>query len=258
MPNTQSLSVGYLYAKSNPHQISTPGVLALQRDLGLGAATMNSQSRTPINLTELRNQFSGKRFCELIQHHLARQNQRERVAGLQGTIAILPEAVRGLSEGFIDRWNGRVYNQDFWQQDTADVFDEIIADARRLLGPLGFATDDEAAFNLFNIVVLNYAYSAHDQPKMREFMTISGRNFPWPSMAGLLYPISATIYMATATPAGPAEIAGYGIANLGYLLVAAGAFVGTFRILGLRNRWKVFGAAFAALALGTVLSNLGG
>jgi hypothetical protein len=53
-------------------------------------------------------------------------------------------------------------------------------------------------------------------------------------------------------------VVGYGIANLGYLLFAAGLFGGTFRVLGLKNRWQVFGAAVASFALGTVLSNVGG
>ena len=117
---------------------------------------------------------------------------------------MLPEVARGLAEGFIDRWNSRAYNPQFWQRDTASVLDEIIDDARTVLGPLGLATDDEAAFNLFNIVVMNYAYSASDKPKMREIMGIAGYGFPWQSAAALLYPVSASIYVATMAPAGTA------------------------------------------------------
>lgn len=210
----------------------------------------------PINLPELKAQFAGTRFYELVKHHLGLKSQRERVNGLQGTIAQLPEAARSLAEQFIDRWNTRAYDRDFWQQDTADVFDDVIADARSVLRPLGLATNDEAAFNLFNLIVLNYAYNAYDQPKMRKYMGIAGGNFPWQSAVCLLYPIGATIYITAATPAGAAEIIGYGISNLGYLLFAAGVFGGTFRILGLRNRWQVFGAAVVSFVLGTVLSNV--
>jgi hypothetical protein len=211
-----------------------------------------------INLPELRAQFVGTPFCDLVQHHLRRQSQHNRIQGLQGTIALLPESARSLAEGFIDRWNAKVYDREFWQRDTSDVFDDIVADARTVLRPIGLATDDEAAGNLFNIIVLNYAYSAYDQPKMREFMGISGGGFPWLSAAGLLYPIAATVYIAISTPAGATVVLGYSIVNLGYLLFAAGVFGGTFRILGLRNRWQVFGAAFASFLLGTVLSNVGG
>lgn len=211
-----------------------------------------------INLPEVRAQFAGTRFRELIQHHLRRQSQPKRIEGLQGTIELLPGDARGVAEGFIDRWNAHVYDQGFWQRDTSEVFDDIIADARTVLRPLDLGTDDEAAFNLFNIVVMNYAYSAYDQPKMRKFMRISGGSFPWPSAVGLLYPTAAIGYVSTTTPAGAAMVAGYGIANLGYLLFVAGVFGGTFQILGLNNRWQVFAAAVAAFLLGTLLSNVGG
>jgi hypothetical protein len=216
-----------------------------------------SDRMKPINLTELRAQFTGTRFCQLVHHHLRRQSQGQRTQGVQGTAALLPEAARSLAEEFIDRWNIRAYDRDFWQRDSADVFEQIIDDARGILRPLGLATDDEAAFNLFNIVVLSYAYSAYEQPKMREFMGIGHVSFPWPSTIALLYPVGATIYIATGAPASPAMVIGYGIANLGYLLFAAGIFGATFRILGLGNRWQVFGAAFVSFVLGTVLSNIG-
>ncbi len=211
----------------------------------------------PVNLSELRTQFRSGRFCQLIQHHLDRQSQDERVRGIQGTVAMLPEAARLLAEGFIDRWNVRAYDKRFWQRDTTAVFDEIIDDARGVLRPLGLATDDEAAFNMFNIVVLSYAYSAYDQPKMRKFMRIGSTGFPWPSALALLYPIAATIYIATWTPANPVMVVGYGLANLGYLLLGAGIWSGSFRVLGLRKRWQVVSVAVVSFVLGTVLSNIG-
>lgn len=211
-----------------------------------------------INFSELRANFTGTRFSDLVQHHLRRQSQRQRIQGVQGTIALLPKAARGLAEEFIDRWNSRIYDRFFWQRDTSEVFDEIVADARIVLRPLGLEKDDEAAFNLFNIIVMNYAYSSYDQPKMREFMGIAGRKFPWQSAVCLLYPVGATIYLGSATLAGAAAVIGYGISNLGYLLFAAGIFTGTFRVLGLKTRWQVFGVAIVSFLLGTVLLNVGG
>jgi hypothetical protein len=211
----------------------------------------------PVNLTDLRAQFKGTRFCQLVQHHLRRQSQTQRIHGIQGTMALLPEKARGLDEGFIDRWKTRVYSEGFWQRDTASVLDEIINDAREVLRPFGLASNDEAAFNLFNIVVLSYAYSAYDQPKMLEFMRIAADGFPWPSTLALLYPIGAAIYIATWTPAGPAMVVGYSLANLGYLLFGAGIWAGSFRILGLKRRWQVFAAAVATFGVGTMLSSIG-
>lgn len=80
--------------------------------------------------------------------------------------------------------------------------------------------------------------------------------FPWISALSLLYPISATIRIATSTPAPPIMIAGYGLANLGYLLFAAGIFTGTFGVFGLKRRWQVLALAAICFAIGTLLSSI--
>ena len=53
---------------------------------------------------------------------------------------------------------------------------------------------------------------AYDERQRRVDETGSG--FPWPSAVSLLYPIGATIYIATRTPAPIAAVAGYGLAKL--------------------------------------------
>jgi hypothetical protein len=88
------------------------------------------------------------------------------------------------------------------------VFNEIAEDAKNVLSDIGLAVDDDILFNMFNIVVLSYAYSAYDQPKMREFMAIKVSPFSWISTIFLLYPIGAAIYTATHTPAKPSMIVG--------------------------------------------------
>lgn len=210
-----------------------------------------------VNLAEVRTGYSGTRFCQLVEHHLCSQSQDQRMKALPGTVALLPEAARSLATGFVDRWNTRTNDSRFWQRDTASVFDEIIEDAQSVLRPIGLAADNEAAFYMFNLVVLSYACMAYDRRKMREFIGIADGGFPWPSAMALLYPLGATIYIAAATPARLPMIAGYGLANLGYLLFAAGIWKGSFRVLGLKNRWQVFGSAIASFLLGSVLCNIG-
>ncbi len=81
--------------------------------------------------------------------------------------------------------------------------------------------------------------------------------FPWLSAISLLYPVSATVYISTQTPARPLMILGYGLANLGYLLAAAGMFKGTFKIFGFKKRRHVFTAAVIFFLIGTILSTIG-
>ncbi|OFW82788.1 MAG: hypothetical protein A2018_00045 [Alphaproteobacteria bacterium GWF2_58_20] len=214
-----------------------------------------------INLDELRNGFGGKPFYKLIQHHLKSQNQQDRIFGLLGTMDMLPADVRPLVEGFIDRWNSKCYDRSFWQQDTAIVFDDIINDAQTILSRSGLQSDDELKFNLFTIVTLNYAYAAYDQPKMRAYMGMSrcafiNGAFPFFSLIALIYPIGATIHISNYAPATIPMIIGYGLTNLGYLLLVAGIVSGKFGIFGLTKRWQVLSLSLTSILIGISLSNL--
>jgi len=65
------------------------------------------------------------------------------------------------------------------------------------------------------------------------------KTFPIWSALALLYPISAMIWAWIGT--GSSYFAwNYGMANLGYLLFAAGVYPGTFKALGMPNRLNVF------------------
>jgi len=217
---------------------------------------MNRKPQT-VNLSKLKAGFEGRPFSQLIDHILNRQSQDQRIQSINETIAMPPEEARGLVEGFIDRWNLRAYDRAFWRTNTASVFDEITEGAKNILSDTGLAIDDDMLFNMFNIVVLSYAYSAYDQPKMREFMGIKVSTFPWVSAIFLLYPIGSAVYIATQTPARAPMIVGYGLANIGYLLIGAGIVKGTFRIFGLKKRWQMLVAGATAFLIGTFLSNIG-
>jgi hypothetical protein len=88
----------------------------------------------------------------------------------QGTRELLTPSTRNLAEEFINRWIEPSYNPEFWQTDTSVIFSSIIEDARAVLVSAGAATDDDTLFYMFQLIVLNYAYCAIDQPSMREFM----------------------------------------------------------------------------------------
>ena len=210
-----------------------------------------------IELGKVRQGFRGSPFCELVEHHLCSQKEDARIRGIRGTVEMLPGGAKSLVEPFVDRWKIRAYEKDFWQMDAAAVFDEIIEDARSILYKSGISFDDETLFNMFNIIVLSYAGSAYGQPKMRKLFGIRSGKFPWMSAISLLYPVGAVLYISTRTPASFLMVIGYGLTNLGYVMLGAGIFAGTYRIFGLTKRWKVLVGAIIALLVGIVLSNIG-
>ena len=80
--------------------------------------------------------------------------------------------------------------------------------------------------------------------------------FPWASVLSLIYPLSATIYISTYTPANFPMVIGYGLGNLAYVMFIAGAFTGTFRVFGITKRWQVFVVALITFLIGTFLSSM--
>jgi len=209
-----------------------------------------------INLESLAKGFEGKPFYQLIEHHLNRQSQRKRMQGVLGTIDLLPSNAKPLVEMYIDKWNSKAYSKDFWVKDASVVFSEINAETKLLFENSGIEYNDDDVFNMFNIIVLNFAYTAYDQPKMKKFIGISTDKFPFASAISLAYPIAATYYISR-FPATALMIMGYGITNLSYIMFVAGIIKGTFLIFKLRKRLHVLLFATVCFIIGMILSNIG-
>ena len=127
-----------------------------------------------LTLDTIEEQFRGTKFNQLVEHHLKTMTPGTRKQSVLATAEDIGNGFTQLdSMDWIDRWNAKVYNKEFWQTDTSTVFREIIDDARIFLRSRNI-TDftDDSLFNMFNIIVMGFAYSAEDQPKMREFIGI--------------------------------------------------------------------------------------
>lgn len=127
-------------------------------------------------------------------------------------------------------------------------------ESAELVGPFKLAVPSVGG------MVVIFAESKSIDESQKEFIELFGgskerTSFPWLSSLAMIYPIVAMLAIA----AGSAPLLptlGYGFANLGYLLLAAGILSGSFRALGLRYRMPTLIAAVAVWVLGTVLSNL--
>jgi hypothetical protein len=84
--------------------------------------------------------------------------------------------------------------------------------------------------------------------------TQTKRDFPYPSLLGLLCAVAAFLYLAK-SHAPLIVMLGYGIANLGYVLGGAALAAGHFRILGLNKRSHTWIAAVVVWLIGVGLAN---
>lgn len=133
-----------------------------------------------VNLKEFENDVRGKPFGSLILHHIDRNRKsfftpNSKLVSfftdsINGTIQLLPKKASLLVEGFIDNWNFLVKQSQYWQGDCADNFLLIIKDAKKLLAENSIPFNDNTLFDMFNIIVLNYAYNAVCEKNMEKFI----------------------------------------------------------------------------------------
>lgn len=124
-----------------------------------------------MKLETLKDQFQGRKFGELILHHLKSQSHSEIVKALQGTFNLLPDFfLKSDMEKLMDDLNSNVFEKSFWQTDCADQFSYIIEIAKDRFSRNGLTPSEDDLFNVFNIIVLNLTYGASSQSEMKKFI----------------------------------------------------------------------------------------
>ena len=139
-----------------------------------------------VNLSDFRSGIAGRPFRAFVQHHINKQSSQSRRSAVAAIPGMLPAAAQGLPERFVDRWNSRAYERSFWEMDCALVLDEVIADARAEFESLGIEPDDWILFNMFQLVTLNFAYSAEKEPGFRSFAGLKASGKDWVGSAILI------------------------------------------------------------------------
>jgi hypothetical protein len=124
-----------------------------------------------MDLDNLKNQFKGRKFGDLVLHHMKSQSPNDRIKALRGTISLLPELFQTYGiETLIDEINKDISKESFWKTDCSEMFSTIIEITRRSYHYYGFTPSNDDLFNAFNIIVLNLAYAAESQPEMEKFI----------------------------------------------------------------------------------------
>ena len=122
-------------------------------------------------------------YRKFVEYHMRRQSIEQLQMAATGATELLPEEIQHLMIEFIDATiNAIGYDQHIWKHaDVKTAFGLVIQTAIRSL-PLEnwmrseqdayTAENHELAFNLFQIVTGNFAYSASTRRKQRKFMGI--------------------------------------------------------------------------------------
>jgi len=125
---------------------------------------------TDVSIDQLAKQFEGKKFGELVLHHMDEQPFEQIVSALMGMMKGLPDQVREEIEGLIDNVNSLATKKDFWGDDCGAILKFIIFMSEKELREKGVQSSEAVLFDVFNIIVLNFAYAANKEPKLKKFI----------------------------------------------------------------------------------------
>ena len=73
-------------------------------------------------------------------------------------------------EMLIDITNAKANFDEFWNEESNVIFNDIWEEAENILEELNIESDDYLCFCLFQIVLLNFAYFAHEHEGFRRFI----------------------------------------------------------------------------------------
>lgn len=123
-----------------------------------------------MDINSLAQQYSGRKFGELILHEYKKLDFQTVSLAVLGTIDELPESISSLMESWLDEIGQYGVDPFFWQRDCGEVFIEICDRARQNLEKNSLPVTDDHLFNMFQVIVLNFVYSLHKNPASKAFV----------------------------------------------------------------------------------------
>ena len=123
-----------------------------------------------VSPVELAQGFHGRQFGELVLYHVKRGSLSQSTKAILDTNSFLPKELQQVSQEWIDINNQYALNEKFWQTDCGDVLLSITDRAKAFSAAHGINADNVTLLNLFQIVVLTFAYTAHCEPRSKAFI----------------------------------------------------------------------------------------
>lgn len=136
-------------------------------------------------LEDLRKQFSGAMFGELIFEHFKKQNQDEILGAFQ---FIRDEIVRDFGginfDPLIEIWHSASKNKVLFRGDCGVIFNQITNSFEEFNVGLEHLITNENSLSFFNLIVLNLAFNAHYDLMFRKDLKLAINN---PNSIGKLF-----------------------------------------------------------------------
>lgn len=131
-----------------------------------------------ISLEELKNQYQGRKFGELILHHIKIQDIKQidsAVEELNGKIK--PELTESTTKFLETIIYGFATTKEFWKTDCGEALVLYTNSTKAEAKKFGLTIDDDYAFDIFNLIVLRLSQQAYNDPDFKSFIKKSIRRF---------------------------------------------------------------------------------
>jgi hypothetical protein len=120
-----------------------------------------------VSLSEFRRRVSGRPFRFLLRYHLRRHDEERLRQGLEGSLAVLPPALRSLALETGERWREETAAGALAPADCASLLDRVEEAARSAEGvsaPLG----GDQTLDVFEVATLTVVLAAREDEGLRE------------------------------------------------------------------------------------------
>lgn len=130
------------------------------------------------SLLQLQNQYKGKKFGELVLHHINEQDISQINAAIRGIrTKIKPELIETTDKFLETIIYGFATIKDFWRTDCGEALMLYANSTKSEAKKFGITVDDDYAFDIFNLIILSLAKQAYSDDDFRKFIKKSVRLF---------------------------------------------------------------------------------
>lgn len=124
-----------------------------------------------VDFDVLREQFTGGKYKNLVKEHISKTGLRLKDA-ISSCIEALNHDERDVAEYMIDIFNQMGAEKRFWQRDCGKIFEQIWCLFFVTMSERGKQGENKIAFNIFQLITMNFAIHASQSRELRKIMGI--------------------------------------------------------------------------------------
>lgn len=131
-----------------------------------------------LSISDLKAQFTGRKFGELVLHHIKTQSQGQIESAISGLFdQVHPELEDTTVKFLATIMEGFAQSEMFWKEDCGNALELYVNSTKSEAKKFGIEVDDDYGYDIFNLIVLMLAKKAIEEPGFKKFIKKSVKSF---------------------------------------------------------------------------------